>query len=141
MGVYYLFTGQPFTLIALSTGLYCFIECLNLWAIPWTSRLILLSLSVIVIQKLTRASILVWLVVSPIKLIDLVVFAPSLYNEGLIKLYMGFCTWQLCDLVELHFHIEETMCLGVFLYIIGIRGSTMIYLLYSLLHRSFSTSP
>lgn len=74
MGVYYLFTGQPFSLIALSNGSYCFIERLNLWAIPWTSRLILLSLSVIVIQKLTCASIMVWLVVSPIKLMDLIVF-------------------------------------------------------------------
>jgi hypothetical protein len=54
---------------------------------------------------------------------------------------MGFHMWQLCDLVELYFHIKETMCLGVFLYMIRICGSATIYLLYGLLYRSFSTSP
>lgn len=56
-------------------------------------------------------------------------------------LSMGFRTWQLCDLVELYLYIKETMCLGVFLYIIRICGSATIYLLYSLLHRSLNTSP
>lgn len=49
--------------------------------------------------------------------------------------------WQLCDLVELYFRIKETMCLGVFLYMIRICGSTTSYLLYGLLYRSFSTNP